>query len=46
VSLATSSSGVVVSRQAFDPWGVVRRGGIPQTTLNDTGQRRDGTGLL
>ncbi len=46
VSLATSSSGAVVRRQDFDPWGVVRSGGIGQTALNDTGQRRDGTGLL
>ncbi len=33
-------------RQDFDPWGAVRSGGIPQTTLNYTGQRKDGTGLL
>ncbi len=46
VSLATSASGAVVRRQAFDPWGAIRSGGIPQTALNDTGQRRDGTGLL
>ena len=32
--------------QAFDPWGKVRRGGISQTSLNYTGQRLDGTGLL
>jgi RHS repeat-associated protein len=36
----------VVSRQEFDPWGSIRSGGISQTTLNYTGQRRDGTGLL
>ncbi|WP_026371041.1 RHS repeat-associated core domain-containing protein [Kallotenue papyrolyticum] len=46
VSLATNSSGAVVSRQDFDPWGAIRSGGIPQTALNYTGQRRDGTGLL
>ncbi|WP_276522354.1 RHS repeat-associated core domain-containing protein [Kallotenue papyrolyticum] len=46
VSLATNASGAVVSRQDFDPWGSIRSGGIPQTALNYTGQRRDGTGLL
>ncbi|WP_026371044.1 RHS repeat-associated core domain-containing protein [Kallotenue papyrolyticum] len=35
-----------MSRQDFDPWGAIRSGGISQTTLNYTGQRRDGTGLL
>lgn len=46
VSLATSSSGTVASQQEFDPWGKVRLGGLSQTTLNYTGQRLDGTGLL
>ncbi|WP_026371045.1 hypothetical protein [Kallotenue papyrolyticum] len=40
VSLATNASGGVVSRQDFDPWGSIRSGGISQTALNDTGQRR------
>ncbi|WP_152541374.1 RHS repeat-associated core domain-containing protein [Kallotenue papyrolyticum] len=46
MSLATNASGAVVCRQDFDPWGSIRSGGISQTTLNYTGQRRDGTGLL
>jgi RHS repeat-associated protein len=32
--------------QEHNPWGKVRSGGIAQTTLNYTGQRLDGTGLL
>jgi len=46
VSLATTSSGTIASLQFFDPWGKVKSGGIGQTTLNYTGQRLDGTGLL
>ena len=46
VSLATDSAGGVVSRQDFDPWGAVRSGDVRQTSLNYTGQRLDGTGLL
>ncbi len=48
VSVATGASGQVVSQQEYDPcmWGRVRTGGIGQTTLNYTGQRLDGTGLL
>jgi len=47
VSLATNSSGAVVSRQDFDPWGKARgTSTIPQTSRNYTGQRLDGTGLL
>ena len=45
VSLATTS-GALLSQQAFAPWGTVRSGGISQTTLNDTGQRLNGMGLL
>jgi RHS repeat-associated protein len=45
VSLATNSSGAIVSKQDFDPWGAVRAGSMG-TTLNYTGQRLDGTGLL
>jgi RHS repeat-associated protein len=39
-------NGQVVSQQEHDPWGKVRTGGIGHTTLNYTGQRLDGTGLL
>jgi RHS repeat-associated protein len=46
VSIATDSTGGVVSYQKFDPWGKVREGGIGETTLNYTGQKLDGTGLL
>jgi RHS repeat-associated protein len=47
VSLATNSSGAAVSKQDFDPWGKVRgTSAIGQTSLNYTGQRLDGTGLL
>jgi len=48
VSAATSSSGAILSRQAFSPWGELRAGGgdITQTTRDFTGQIRDGTGLL
>ena len=45
VYVAAPVSGAV-AREALAPWGTVRRGGVPQTTLNDTGQRLDGTGLL
>jgi len=46
VSLATTSNGTIASQQYFDPWGKVKSGGIGQTSLNYTGQRLDGTGLL
>ncbi len=46
VSLVTNQNQAVVRRQEFDPWGAIRSGGISQTALNDTGQRRDGTGLV
>ncbi len=47
VSVATSSSGAVLSSQSFDPWGKVRsQTGTSQTKLNYTGQRLDDTGLL
>ena len=46
VSLATNSSGAVTSRQDFDPWGTARgTSTIPQTSLNYTSQRLDGTEL-
>ena len=40
------ADGTLASRQEFDPWGSVRSGGVGGTTLNYTGQRLDGTGLL
>ncbi len=48
VSLVTSSTGSSAGTQEFDPWGKVRSGGSvgTQTTLNYTGQKLDGTGLL
>jgi YD repeat-containing protein len=46
VSMTTSNAGSYVSGQEFDPWGAIRSGGISQTKLNYTGQRRDDTGLL
>ena len=46
ISVATGAGGTLLSQQAFDPWGAVRSGGISQTSLNYTGQRLDGTGLL
>ena len=46
VSVATDSTGAVASSQSYTPWGDVRTGGISQTSLNYTEQRRDGAGLL
>jgi RHS repeat-associated protein len=47
VSLATSAaSGTLANSQTYTPWGTVRTGAIPQTTLDFTGQHRDDTGLL
>jgi RHS repeat-associated protein len=46
VSVASTEGGALLSKQDFTPWGEIRSGGINQTTLNYTGQRRDGTGLL
>jgi len=46
------SAGVAMSQaqaktqQGYDPWGKVRAGGISATSINFTGQRLDGTGLL
>jgi RHS repeat-associated protein len=47
-SIAASSdgSGGSLQRQWFDPWGAMWSGGVNATTRNDTGQHRDGTGLL
>src|SRR5262249_48852418 len=46
ISLATNSSGALLSQQEFDPWSMVRSGGIGATSLNYTGQRLDASGLL
>jgi len=48
VSAATSSTGAILSRQAFTPWGELRAGGgdVTQTTRDFTGQKKDDTGLL
>lgn len=46
VSVVTDNDRRVLSRQDDTPWGEVRAGGVAQTTLDYTGQRRDGTGLL
>lgn len=46
VSLVTALAGSVVSQQEFLPFGEVRSGGVSETSLNYTGQRKDGTGLL
>jgi RHS repeat-associated protein len=46
VSAATSSTGALLDQQKYGPWGEVRSGGVAETTLNYTGQKRDGTGLL
>jgi RHS repeat-associated protein len=45
---ASSDGNGNVTRQVFGPWGQLRAGSssISQTTLNYTGQRLDGTGLL
>jgi RHS repeat-associated protein len=46
VSMVTDQGGNVASQQQYDPWGKVRSGGVTQTKLNYTGQRKDDTGLL
>ena len=46
VSATTTMSGVRQSVQYFDPWGKIRSGTVQASTFNDTGQRRDDTGLL
>ncbi len=46
ISVVTAATGAVVSQQAYDPWGRVRSGGISQTSLDYTSQRKDGAGLL
>jgi RHS repeat-associated protein len=44
--ITTNSSAAVVESLVYHPWGNVGSGGITQTSLNFTGQRLDGTGLL
>ena len=46
VSVVTDNDRRVLSRQDYTPWGEARGGDITQTTLDFTGQRKDGTGLL
>jgi RHS repeat-associated protein len=46
VSVVTDNDRRALSRQDYTPWGEVRAGGVAQTTLDFTGQRKDGTGLL
>ncbi len=46
VSVVTDNDRRVLSRQDYTPWGEARGGDISQTTLDFTGQRKDGTGLL
>jgi hypothetical protein len=41
ISVASNEAGTSYTKQDFTPWGEVRSGGINQTTLNYTGQRRD-----
>ena len=48
VSVVTDASKAIVSRTEYDPWGKPRTSstGAKPTTLDFTGQRKDGTGLL
>ncbi|KAB8145948.1 hypothetical protein F8S13_02405 [Chloroflexia bacterium SDU3-3] len=46
ISVATNAAGAVTSQQQFDPWGKLRAGDVPETSIDYTGQRRDATGLL
>jgi YD repeat-containing protein len=46
VSVATDTSGALVSRAYYDPWGKIRRGSVPQSARSFTGQYLDDTGLL
>src|SRR6185503_1138940 len=47
VSIATTSGGAIASQQEYTPFGSHRGSGdITQTSLDYTGQRLDGTGLL
>ena len=46
ISATTKADGTPGPKQEFTPWGDIRSGGISETSLNYTGQRRDGTGLL
>ena len=46
VAAVTDGNNGVLAAQRFTPWGAVRTGGIAQTALNFTGQKKDSTGLL
>jgi RHS repeat-associated protein len=46
IAVVSSATGGFVSSQTYTPWGSVRTGGVAQTELNFTGQRKDATGLL
>jgi YD repeat-containing protein len=46
ISATSTGSGSFSQSQRFDPWGKVIAGGVSATSLNYTGQRQDGTGLL
>lgn len=47
MNTATGGTGAVVGRQEFTPFGDPRPaiGDLTQPSLDDTGQKRDGTGL-
>jgi hypothetical protein len=46
-SVSVATNGLQAkTQQEYDPWGKVRSGGITQTSINFTGQRLDGSGLL
>ena len=45
-SAVVDGNGTVLSYQRYTPWGEVRVGDTPTTTLDFTGQRRDDSGLL
>ena len=46
VSTVVAGNGTRISEQRYTPWGEVRVGDTPTTTLDFTGQRRDDSGLL
>src|SRR5262249_1837419 len=46
VSVTRDANAASAGTPALTPWGGVRSGGISQTNLNYTGQRRDDSGLL
>ncbi|MBA3943796.1 MAG: hypothetical protein H0X37_04460 [Herpetosiphonaceae bacterium] len=46
MSALTTASGSILGTQRYTPWGEERNSALPTTTLNFTGQRKDGTGLV